>query len=139
MRSLPVFILSLTLLASSACDKQSTAPTALGSSGLYLYTGYDSSAIIVATGTMHFARLDSVIAGERNLAGSGPEAGSGPFSGSVSSYGTITILFPSQQIGGLYLRGKQTDSHITGERYIDIGARFPGIKVGTFRIIPVFL
>lgn len=139
MRSLQVFILSLTLLASSSCDKRSTAPTALGSSGWYVYTGYDSSAIIVATGTMYFARLDSVIAGERNLTGSGPEAGSGPFSGSISSYGTITIRFPSQQIGGLYLRGNQTDSHITGERYLDIGARFPGIKVGTFRIIPAFL
>jgi hypothetical protein len=136
MRSWPVFILSLMLVVPLACHEHSNAPTASNGAGIYQYTGYDSSATIVATGTMRFTRLDSVITGERDLNGSGPEAGSGSLSGSVNLYGTITIRFPSEQIGGLYLRGSRANSSIAGDRFLNIGARTPGIKVGTFRLIP---
>ncbi|MGA9120267.1 MAG: hypothetical protein WB699_12965 [Bacteroidota bacterium] len=135
MRCWLVFILSITVIAVLGCDKQTNPPNASDSSGLYQYTAYDSAATIVVTGTMHFTRLDSVISGERNLAGSGQEAGSGSISGSVNSYGTITILFPSQQVGAVYLVGRQANSSITGDRYLDTGARPRGIKVGTFQLI----
>jgi len=135
MRSWPVFILSIVVLIISSCHKQTNPPTSSDISGLYQYTAYDSTAAVVVTGTIHFTRLDSVISGERNLTGSGREAGSGEISGSVNSYGTITILFPSQQIGAIYIVGRQASSTITGDRYLDTGARPAGIKVGTFRLI----
>ena len=129
------FILSIIVLTVPGCHTQTNPPTSSDSSRLYQYTAFDSTAAIVVTGTMHFTRLDSVISGERNLIGSGSEAGSGSISGSVTSYGTITILFPSQQVGAVYIVGRQANSTITGDRYLDTGARIRGIKVGTFQLI----
>ena len=130
-----VFILSIIVIAVLGCYKQTNPSNSSDSSGLYQYTAYDSTATIVVTGTMHFTRLDSVISGERNLTGSGQEAGSGSISGSVDSYGIVTILFPSQQVGAVYIVGRQANSSITGDRYLDTGARPRGIKVGTFQLI----
>ena len=135
MRCWLVFILSIIVIIVPGCHKQTNPPTSSDSSGLYQYTAYDSTATIVVTGTMHFTRLDSVISGERNLTGSGREAGSGSISGSVNSDGTITILFPSQQVGAVYIVGRQANSSIKGDRYLDTGARPRGIKVGTFQLI----
>ena len=131
-----IFILSVVALVVPSCHKQTNQPTSTDTSGLYQYTAYDSSATVVVTGTVQFTRFDSVIAGQRNLTGSGGEAGSGQIGGSIDRNGTITILFPTEQIGGIYLVGRQDNSTITGNRYLETGARPGGMKVGTFRLVP---
>jgi hypothetical protein len=135
MRFWLVFILSIVVLSISGCHKQADPSTSASTSGLYQYTGYDSSATVVVTGTIHFTRLDSVISGERNLNGSGGEAGSGQIGGSVNGNGIITILFPTEQIGAIYLVGTRNNTTITGDRYLETGARPGGIKVGTFQLV----
>jgi hypothetical protein len=135
MKSWLVFILSVVVLAISSCHKQANPSTSADTSDLYQYTGYDSSATVVVTGTIHFTRLDTVISGERNLTGSGGEAGSGQIGGSVNANGTITILFPTEQIGAIYLVGRWDNTTITGDRYLETGARPGGIKVGTFQLV----
>ncbi len=135
MKSWLVFILSVGVLAVPSCHKQSDPSTSADTSGLYEYTAYDSSGTVVVTGTMHFSRLDSVVSGERNLTGSGGEAGSGQIGGSVNSNGTITILFPTELIGAIYLVGRQNNTTITGDRYLETGGRPGGIKVGTFQLV----
>ncbi len=135
MKSWLVFIPSLVVLAIPSCHKQSNPTTSADTSGLYQYTAYDSSVTVVVTGTIHFTRFDSLISGERNLTGSGGEAGSGQIGGSVNGNGTITILFPTQQIGAIYLVGRRDNATITGDRYLETGARPGGIKVGTFQLV----
>ncbi len=135
MKSWPVFILSVLVLVIASCHKQSNPSTPANTSGLYQYTAYDSSATVVVTGTIHFTRFDSLISGERNLTGSGGEAGSGQIGGSVTGNGTITILFPTEQIGAIYLVGRRDNATITGDRYLETGARPGGMKVGTFQLV----
>ena len=134
MKPMYLLFFSVFLLMYSSCHKNTNEPTGSNWLGLYQYTGYDSTSSIVVTGTMLFTRLDSVIAGEKDLTGNGPEVGTGTFIGSVDNSGIMTIEFPGNTIMTTYLVGRRANSSIAGDRYFDYGARTRGIKVGTFRL-----
>ncbi len=135
MRARIVFLYIAAVSACVACHRNSNTPTAPAISGLYQYTGYDTTATVVATGPVTLARQDSLITGVRNLTGSAMEADSGAIDGSVDVRGTIVINFLSQHVGMIYIVGRQSGSTIEGDRYLDTGAGPVGRKVGTFRLV----
>ena len=127
-----VFIVVVTAFV--ACHKNSNAPTAPTISGLYQYTGYDTTGLVVATGSVTLVRQDSLISGKRNLTGTALEADSGAVDGSVDAQGDIVINFLSQRVGMIYVVGKQSGSTIAGNRYLDTGASLVGRKAGTLQL-----